>query len=91
MALIGGKGSGLLVGLGVVVAAPILVPLVAKASRPLAKLAVRGYLGGTNYVGESAAHAHEQMKDLVAEVEAERQQEHEEAEKAHKSRRASKS
>jgi len=74
MALISGKGSGLLVGLGVVIAAPILLPVLARAARPLAKLAVRGVMTVSDYVSETAAHAHEQMKDLVAEVEAERKQ-----------------
>lgn len=61
-----------LVGLGVVVAAPLVLPAVAAVSRPVAKTLIRGYLMLTDAVKEFAAEAGEQVGDLVAEVKAER-------------------
>lgn len=67
------KGPGLLIGLGVVIAAPLVIPAVGRAARPLAKVAVRGYLAAAGFVSELASEAHEHVKDLVAEVESERE------------------
>jgi hypothetical protein len=38
-------GSGLLVGIGVVLLAPLVLPVVARAARPLAKALLHGYFG----------------------------------------------
>jgi hypothetical protein len=38
-----GSGSGILIGVGVVILAPVLLPVVARAARPLAKAALHGY------------------------------------------------
>ena len=67
------KGPGLLVGLGVVIAAPLVIPAVGRAARPLAKVVIRGYLAAAGLVSELASEAHEHAKDLIAEVEGERE------------------
>jgi len=41
--LLKGSGTGLLVGVGVALLAPIVVPALAKAARPLAKALLHGY------------------------------------------------
>jgi hypothetical protein len=41
--LLKGPGAGFLVGLGVVILAPVVLPLVAQVVRPLAKAALHGY------------------------------------------------
>ncbi len=38
-----GPGAGLLLGIGVVLLAPIVLPAVARAARPLAKAVLHGY------------------------------------------------
>jgi len=63
---------GILVVLGVAVAAPLILPAVAAVSRPVAKSLIRGYLVLTDAIKELAAEAGEQVGDLVAEVKAER-------------------
>jgi len=67
-----GSTKGILVVLGVVLAAPIVLPAVASVSRPLAKTLIKGYLALTDMVKEFSAEAQEQVGDLVAEVKAER-------------------
>jgi hypothetical protein len=69
------KGSvpSILVVLGVVLAAPIVLPAVAAVSRPLAKTLIRGYLTLSDMAKEFAAEAGEQISDLVAEVKAEKE------------------
>ena len=67
------KGPGFLIGLGVVVAAPIVIPLAAKALRPAAKVVIRGCLAASGCVSGLTAGTQEQIKDLVAEVKAERE------------------
>jgi Protein of unknown function (DUF5132) len=68
------KGSvpGLLVGVGVALAAPILLPAAATGARPLAKVLLKGALLVGDSVKEVVAEAGEQLSDLVAEVRAER-------------------
>lgn len=67
-----GTVPSILVVLGVVLAAPIVLPAVAAVSRPLAKTLIKGYLALADTVKEYAAEAGEQLSDLVAEVKAER-------------------
>ena len=67
-----GAVPSILVVLGVVLAAPIVLPAVAAVSRPLAKTLINGYLTLSDMAKEYAAEAGEQISDLVAEVKAER-------------------
>jgi hypothetical protein len=62
---------GILAGLGVALAAPVVLPAVAAASRPLAKSLIRGYLVLADTVKEVAAETGEQISDMVAEAKAE--------------------
>jgi hypothetical protein len=68
-----GAVPSILVVLGVVLAAPIVLPAVAAVSRPLAKTLIRGYLTLADMAKEFSAGAGEQISDLVAEVKAERE------------------
>jgi uncharacterized protein DUF5132 len=67
-----GGVPGLLVGVGVALAAPILLPAAATGARPLAKALIKGALVVGDSVKEVVAEAGEQLSDLVAEVRAER-------------------
>jgi hypothetical protein len=60
-----------LVGIGLVLAAPIVLPIVRDALRPVAKSAIKGYLTLQDTVTEWAAATGEQVSDLVAEASAE--------------------
>jgi hypothetical protein len=61
----------LLVGLGLVVAAPNVIPAVASGLRPLAKVMVKTALTLFDAVKEGIAEAGEQVNDLVEETRAE--------------------
>jgi hypothetical protein len=63
----------ILVVLGVALAALIVLPAVAAVSRPLAKTLIRGYLTLSDMAKEFAAEAGEQISDLMAEVQSERE------------------
>jgi hypothetical protein len=65
--------KSILVVLGVALAAPIVLPAVAAVSRPLAKTLIRGYLTLADMAKEFAAEAGEQISDLMAEVQSERE------------------
>jgi hypothetical protein len=65
--------KSILVVLGVALAAPIVLPAVAAVSRPLAKTLIRGYLTLSDMAKEFAAEAGEQISDLMAEVQSERE------------------
>jgi multisubunit Na+/H+ antiporter MnhC subunit len=67
-----GGVPALLVGVGVALAAPILLPAAATGARPLAKALIKGALVVGDSVKEVVAEAGEQLSDLVAEVRAER-------------------
>jgi Protein of unknown function (DUF5132) len=67
-----GGVPGILVGIGVALAAPILLPAAATGVRPLAKVLIKGALVMADSVKEVVAEAGEQLTDLVAEVQAER-------------------
>jgi hypothetical protein len=58
-------------GVGLVVAAPIVFPVVRHALRPVAKSMIKGYLTVQDTVTEWAAETGEHMSDLVAEARAE--------------------
>jgi hypothetical protein len=62
-----------LLGLGVAVAAPIVLPAVANGVRPIAKTVIRGWLAAAAGVKGLTSKTREQMGDLVAEVRSERE------------------
>jgi hypothetical protein len=61
----------ILIGGAILVAAPIVLPVLAGSLRPVAKKAVRGCLILSGRTKELVAEAKEQMNDLVAEAKAE--------------------
>jgi Protein of unknown function (DUF5132) len=63
---------GVLVGVGVALVAPVLLPAAATGVRPLAKTLIKGGLIVAETVREVVAEAGEQLSDLVAEVQDER-------------------
>ena len=69
--VLGGWGSTALVGLGVVVAAPLVLPLVGAVVWPVAKVVVKGGLFVVDSVRELVAEGSEQFSDVVAEARAE--------------------
>ena len=62
---------GVLVGVGVTLAAPVLLPAAAAGVRPLAKALIKSGLVVATTVREVVAEAGEQLSDLVAEVQEE--------------------
>jgi hypothetical protein len=62
-----GGGTGLAIGLGVVLLAPGLLPAVARAVRPLAVGAIRM---GMEAYGEASASMRDAMGDIMAEARA---------------------
>jgi len=69
--VLSGWGSTALVGLGVVVAAPLILPLVGTVVLPLAKVAVKGGLFVVDSVQHLVAEGSEQVSAVVAEASAE--------------------
>ncbi len=61
--------------IGAVVLAPVVVPALGKALRPVAKEAIKGLLALSEKTRELVAETGEQMQDLVAEAKAEYAQE----------------
>jgi hypothetical protein len=70
--VLAGWVPSVLVGVGVALAAPILLPGAAAGVRPLAKTLIKGGLAVAETVQEFVAEAGEQLSDLVAEAQAER-------------------
>jgi Protein of unknown function (DUF5132) len=68
----GGMALGVVVG---AVAAPAVAGATGTTLRPLAKAAIKGVLAVTDGVREIVAEAREQVSDMVAEINAERQEE----------------
>jgi hypothetical protein len=66
-----------LVGVGVALVAPTVLPAVGAALRPLAKTAIKGGVILYDTVKETIAEAGEQVNDMVAEVRAEAEEESE--------------
>ena len=64
-------GVPILVGIGVVLVAPAVLPVVLTTGRSLAKAALKGGFALADMGKESFAGAYEQMQDLYAEAEAE--------------------
>jgi hypothetical protein len=70
--LFSGWGTTVLIGLGVALAAPTLLPTVGAVIRPVAKGLIKGGLYIADSLQELVAEGSEQVSDLVAEVKAER-------------------
>ena len=63
--------TGLAIGIGAAIIAPLVVPALSKAAKPLAKAAVMGGLVPFKTSKEKLAVAHELVDDLLAEARAE--------------------
>ena len=70
-----GSWGAALVGVGVALVAPTVLPAVGAAIRPLAKSAIKGGVLLYDTLKESIAEAGEQVNDMVAEVRAEVEEE----------------
>jgi hypothetical protein len=73
--LLKGSWGPALVGVGVALVAPTVLPAVGAALRPLAKGAIRGGVLLYDAVKETIAEAGEQVTDMVEEVRAEVEEE----------------
>lgn len=71
--VLGGWGSTLLTGVGVALAAPLVLPIVGAVVRPVAKGAMKGGLYLADSAQQLIAEGAEQVSDLVAEARAEYQ------------------
>ncbi len=63
--------TGLAIGIGSAIVAPLVVPALSKAAKPLAKAAIKGGLVLFETSKEKLAEAHELVDDLLAEARAE--------------------
>jgi hypothetical protein len=70
--LFSGWGATVLIGVGVALAAPALIPAVGAVIRPVAKGLIKGGLYIADSLQEIVAEGGEQLSDLIAEVQAER-------------------
>ncbi len=70
--LFSGWGTTVLIGVGVALAAPTLIPAVGAVIRPVAKGLIKGGLYIADSLQEIVAEGGEQLSDLIAEVQAER-------------------
>ena len=64
-------GGGLAIGLGAVLLAPVVIPLVGTVLRPVAKAAIKGSLVAYEKAKLTAAETFESLEDLAAEAKAE--------------------
>ncbi len=62
---------GIVAGVGAIVMAPVLLPAVAKASKPVAKALIKGGIVAYKKSRSAIAETGEVLEDLVAEVNAE--------------------
>jgi hypothetical protein len=67
-------GKGIAIGIGVAVLAPLVLPTVARAARPLARAAIKSGLLFFEKGRETAAELGEVIDDLLAEAQAEIEQ-----------------
>ncbi len=74
-----------LIGIGAALVAPVVIPVLGGAFRPVIKSAVRGYLEMTEKAKEVLGEAGEQLSDIIAEVRAEREADARAAEEARSS------
>ena len=63
--------SGLAIGIGSAIVAPLVIPALSKAARPLAKAAIKGGLVLWETGKEKLAEAQELVDDLLAEAKTE--------------------
>jgi hypothetical protein len=63
--------TGLAIGIGAAVLAPVVVPILASAAKPLTKAAIKGGLALYESGRETFAEVGEVLEDLVAEAQAE--------------------
>jgi hypothetical protein len=68
-------GTGAAIGIGALILAPVLLPVVASAARPLIKAGMKGGIMLYEKGKEMIAETQELLEDLVAEVKAELSQE----------------
>jgi hypothetical protein len=66
-----GWGTAVLIGVGVALAAPVLLPAAGAIVRPVAKGLIKGGLFVADSLKELVAEGQEQLSDLVAEARAE--------------------
>jgi hypothetical protein len=71
--VLSGWGTTVLIGVGVALAAPTLLPAAGAALRPVAKGLIKGGLFVVDSLKELVAEGGEQLSDLVAEARAEYQ------------------
>jgi hypothetical protein len=71
MTMLKTTATAALVGIGATVAAPVVIPMLTTAGRPLAKGAIRGVLAISDYVQEFFSEVGERWGDLLAEVRSE--------------------
>lgn len=64
-------GGSIAIGAGVVLLAPVVVPVIAGALRPVAKAAIKGGILAYAKLRESTAETVESIEDLAAEAKAE--------------------
>lgn len=67
----GNIGSGLAIGVGSLIIAPLVIPVLSKTTRPLVKAAIKGGLVLWGTGKEKIAEAYELVEDLVAEAKSE--------------------
>ncbi|MFZ2445248.1 MAG: DUF5132 domain-containing protein [Syntrophobacteraceae bacterium] len=68
---LGTLGTGLAIGVGVLILAPVVIPAVASVVRPLAKATIKSGLILVEKTREFVAEAQETIEDMKAEAEAE--------------------
>ena len=66
-----GLGKGIAIGIGAAILAPLILPPLAKAARPMARAAIKSGLLLLDKGRETVAELGEVMEDLVAEAQAE--------------------
>jgi hypothetical protein len=64
-------GGSIAMGAGMMILAPIVVPIVASALKPVAKAAIKGGMIAYGKIKETAAETMESVEDLAAEAKAE--------------------
>jgi len=64
-------GTGAVIGIGALILAPVLVPAIAAAARPLIKAGLKGSIMLYERSKEMIAETQELFEDMVAEVKAE--------------------
>lgn len=67
----GNGGRAIAIGIGALVLAPLVIPVVAKASKPIAKAAIKNSLAAYKKTKNVIAEAGEVVQDMIAEVNAE--------------------